>query len=149
MRQGAAGPRTRFQRRGPSRAELARRPDRQAGGEGSASSHRRASSNRPVPRRQVGQAQPDAVVVGSGSCRRLENGLSLLDGNGIGGIESHKLLDGSDPVVATPALANETTSLVVPSLKLVKVDESLPGFFAEIAGSSRAAGKSGSAAESR
>ena len=82
-------------------------------------------------------------------CGRLENRLGLLDGNGIGGIESDKFLDGSNPIVATPALANETTSLVVTPLKLVKVDECLPGFFPNSPGSARAAGKRGSATESR
>ena len=67
-------------------------------------------------------------------CGRLENGQSLLDGNGIGGIESDQFLDGSDSVVATPALANETTSLVETPLKLAEVNERLSGFFAELAG---------------
>src|SRR5262245_29646409 len=76
-----------------------------------------------LPPGQGRPTQPDSVVIRSGSRSRLENGLNLLDGNRIGGVESVMFLDGSDRVIVAPALTHQPTRLVVTPLKLVEVDE--------------------------
>jgi hypothetical protein len=78
--------------------------------------------------RQVGQSQPDPVIIRCGGKGGFQSGLSFLPSDRSGAVQPRQLLERSNSVgIMRPAVTHKLAGLVEPPLELVEVEQSLAG----------------------